>query len=222
MSAATVQGQPDTRETRVLIAASHEATRMGVRLALEDEAVCYEAATPAAGVDAALQTRPDLCLIDSGMGGSIGLVAEISARLPQTAIVLIGRDPDIHQLLAAFRAGATGYLPQDIDPGRLPDIVRGVLAGEAAVPRKLMRRLLEELRARETRRSVLVHERQTVALTRREWEVLELMRAKRTTREMAEELQITQVTVRRHVSALLHKLQVPDRRAAVELLREVG
>jgi DNA-binding NarL/FixJ family response regulator len=90
-----------------------------------------------------------------------------------------------------------------------------VVNGEAALPRALVMRLVEEFRVRDEsdsrRRGPLAQ------LTPREWEILELLRNGLTTNQVAAQLFVTPVTVRSHVSAILRKLRVPDRAAAISL-----
>lgn len=204
----------------VVIADDHAPTRAGVRDALNRGGfdVVGVAATAEEAVTAALEHRPDLCLLDVHMpGDGIAAAQRISEDLPATAIVMLTVSEDDGDLLRALRAGAVGYLLKGTDPGRLPDALRGVLAGEAAIPRTLVARLVREIRVDDRRRRPFG--RRGVTLTDREWQVLDLLAARRSTREMAEELGISVVTVRRHVSGLLAKLDVPDRDAAVDLLR---
>jgi DNA-binding NarL/FixJ family response regulator len=123
--------------------------------------------------------------------------------------------------MAAVRAGASGYLPQSLDPARLPDVVRSVMRGEAAVPRHFVGKLIDELRGRERRRRIVtLSGERRVELTSREWEVVDLLRRGQPTREIATQLEISQVTVRRHLSAAYTKLGVSSRAAAVRLLEE--
>jgi DNA-binding NarL/FixJ family response regulator len=98
--------------------------------------------------------------------------------------------------------------------------VRGVVEGEAALPRKLAARVVEEFRGRVHRRRLAVPQRRGVDLTSREWEVLELMRQGLSTAEIATRLFVSPVTVRTHVASVLHKLDVPDRKSALELFEE--
>lgn len=206
---------------RVLIADDHAPTRAGVRAALEAGGfvVCAETADGAEAVEAAIREEPDVCLLDVLMPrqGGIEAAAEIAARLPGTAIVMLTVSADEDDLFAAIRAGAGGYLLKDVDPGRLPAALEGVLAGEAAIPRRLVGRIVEEFGERRRRRIPLLTSG-GAELTRREWEILELLRGGASTAEVAERLRISQVTVRRHVSEVLRKLRVPDRGAAFELL----
>jgi DNA-binding NarL/FixJ family response regulator len=206
---------------RVLLADDHGATRGGVKLALggDDFQVCAEAGDADGAVAAARRERPDICLLDIYMpGGGIRAAEEIHRELPEAAIVMLTVSADAGDLFDALRAGASGYLLKDADPTRLPHALRGVLDGEAALPRTLTARLIEEFRERGRRRRLRLGRRRTVELTPREWDVLELLNERRTTSEMADRLTISPVTVRRHVSEILHKLQVPDRAAALRLL----
>jgi DNA-binding NarL/FixJ family response regulator len=151
-------------------------------------------------------------------GGGIAAAAEISSRLPEAAIVMLTVSRDDADLFDALRAGASGYLLKDIDPARLPLALEGVLAGEAALPRGLVARLVEEFRSRSKSKRLLSASPHAARLTDREWDVLELLREGLTTAEIAARLAIAPVTVRRHVSEILRKLRVPDREAAVRLL----
>jgi len=207
----------------VLVADDHLGLRTGTRIALEDGgfAVCAEAADGPGAGEAALRERPDVCLIDVVMpGGGIEAAARIAAALPDTAIVMLTVSDDEEHLFGAIRAGASGYLLKDMDPDRLPAALRGVLAGEAAFPRRLVTRVVEEFSERQRRR-VPLPAGGRAELTGREWETLELLRAGNTTSATARRLGISEVTVRRHISEAVRKLRVPDRRAAMELLEEV-
>jgi DNA-binding NarL/FixJ family response regulator len=207
------------------VADDHAATRAGVREALTNGGfrVVAEAATGPAAVEAALRERPDVCVLDTVLPGSgIAAAAEITDQLPGTAVVMLTASTDDADLFAALKAGATGYLLKDMNPERLPNALRGVLAGEAAVPRTLVARVLREFRGAERRPLIAFLRRRGVDLTSREWEVLELLREELTTAQIAARLGVAPVTVRRHVSSILGKLNVPDRKAIVRLLEEHG
>ncbi len=153
-------------------------------------------------------------------GNGIVAAAEIASRLPETAIVMLTVSRDDSDLFDALRAGASGYLLKDTDPSRLAHALRGVLDGEAALPRTLVARVIDEFRARGRRRRLTFAKSRGVELTEREWEVLELLHQKLSTAEIAERLMVSQVTVRTHIAAILRKLRVPDRAAAMKLLDE--
>ena len=206
----------------VLLADDHPPTRAGVRSALEGArfAVCADVPDAATAVSAALALRPDVALLDVHMPGSgIWAAREICAQLPDTAIVMLTISRNDDDLFDALRAGASGYLLKDMDPARLGAALDGVLAGEAALPRSLTARVIDEFRGRGRRRLPFTGER-GAALTSREWEVLDLMRDGLSTAEIAERLFVSRVTVRRHVSGILQKLQVGSREEALEQLAE--
>jgi DNA-binding NarL/FixJ family response regulator len=208
---------------RVLIAADHVPTRKGLRLALEPGAVCTEASDSASAVAAAVRDRPDVCLLDFAAPGSgLHTVTEIVAKAPGVPCIVLTHRTAEDEFLAAMRAGASGYLSDAVDPSRLPFVVAGVVRGEAAVPRHFVARLIDELRGRaKTRRTLSLSPERSVELTSREWEAIELLRQGLPTREIAVQLRISQVTVRRHLSAAYAKLGVASRAAALDLLDEL-
>ena len=205
---------------RVLLADDHPALARAVKGTLEASGfdVCAEAATGPEAVAAALEERPDLCLLDVDMpGGGIAAARRIMASLPETAVVMLTVSSDADDLVEALRAGAVGYLLKDADPARLPLTLRAVLDGEAALPRTLVHHLVHEFQRTRGRR-LPVRGGRAVALTTREWEVLDLLRDGQTTAEIAACLTVSAVTVRRHIGSILHKLGAPDRDAALALL----
>jgi len=203
----------------VLIAAEPLPMRVGLRLALEPETRCTEAADAASAVDAAVRDHPDVCLLGLDPSGqALRVVNEIVLRVPSAAVILLTRKLDEEEFMAAVRAGASGYLTQSLDPARLPHVVRSALHGEPAVPRRFVSRLLDELRTRERRRSVVVPGKGRVALTAREWEVVELLVREASTSDIATQLGVAPVTVRRHVGSVERKLGVATRAEVVELL----
>ena len=162
-----------------------------------------------------------MCLLDINMpGNGIAAAAEIRRRVPETTIVMLTVSEDDADLFDALRAGALGYLLKDIDPVRLPHALQGVLDGEAAMPRTLVARVLEEFRSRGSRTRVFLPGRRPAELTSREWEVLELMREGLSTAEIASRLFVEPGTVRTHVAAILRKLHVADRKSALQLFYE--
>jgi DNA-binding NarL/FixJ family response regulator len=138
--------------------------------------------------------------------------------VPETAIVMLSEIARDEDLFAALVAGARGFPLKDTDPDRLPYAIAGVMKGEAAVPRTLMARLIDEFRARESAHQPLTGPTRQ-QLSGREHEVLRLMADGLTTRQIADRLSISAVTVRRHVSAAIEKLGVADRAGAVAAFR---
>ncbi len=211
----------DMELSTVLIADANPTLRLGIRLTLQsDFEICGEVGDATAAVAAAIETSPDICLIETTLpGGGITAAAEIRRRVTSTTIVMLAEEPDEEELLDALRAGASGYLLKKTNPARLAIALRGALRGEAALPRDLAARVVEEFRRRSETRVLSLPNRQSIDLTRREWEVLELLKLGRSTREIAERLRISEITVRRHIGTLLRKLEVPNRSAALNLLR---
>jgi DNA-binding NarL/FixJ family response regulator len=208
-----------TKRVHVLIAAERLPTRVGLRLALEPETRCTEAADAQSAVDAAVRDRPDVCLLGFGLSGQgLHAVNEIVTRVPSAAVILLTTELNEEEFMAAVRAGATGYLTQSLDPKRLPFVVRGVLRGEPPVPRRFVSRLLDELRTRERRRSIVLAGKGRIVLTTREWEVAEMLLRAASTSEIATELGVAPVTVRRHVGSVERKLGVSTRAEVVALL----
>jgi two-component system, NarL family, nitrate/nitrite response regulator NarL len=204
---------------RVLIADEDLPKRIGVRLALEEDGfvISAEEDTSEGAVAAALRDAPDLCLLDMHVpGGGIEAAAAIHSRLPQTHVVVLTAAANDEHLFAALEAGASGYLLKTNTAG-LGAALRGVLHGEAALPRVLTARLIREFRARARRSETALIRRGKNELTEREWEVLDCLAERLSTRRIADRLFISQTTVRRHVGSILAKLEVPDRAAAVEL-----
>ncbi|MGZ4412628.1 MAG: LuxR C-terminal-related transcriptional regulator [Gaiellaceae bacterium] len=214
--------RPDGR-ARVLIAADHLATRAGVRLALEAEADCSEAENTGAAVEAAVRERPDVCVVDfAPPSRSIRAAAAILLQAPGSAVVVLTRRVNEDEFLAAMRAGARGYLSEGVDPARLPHVVRGLMRGEAAVPRLFVRCLIDELRGRDRPHHLELHEHRRVELTAREWEVVQALRQGMSTKEIAALLGISEVTVRRHTSGVHQKLGIRSRAELLRLLDEGG
>jgi two-component system, NarL family, nitrate/nitrite response regulator NarL len=207
----------------VVVADDHVPTRAGVRAALEGHgfSVVAEVADAAAAVEATVRERPDVCVLDVHMpGGGIAAAAEIAQRHPDTTVVMLTVSRDDEDLFAALKAGASGYLLKDMAPARLAATLAGVLAGEAALPRTLVARLIREFRATERRPRMRWLERRGVELTERELEVLNGLRQGLSTVAIADRLGVSPVTVRRHVSGILAKLRVPDRPAALRMLED--
>jgi DNA-binding NarL/FixJ family response regulator len=205
----------------IVIGHGHAPTRIGVRQALRHSSfeIVGEADSAAEAVRLCLVERPELALLDVELpGGGLWAAREISTGAPCAAIVMLSTEAADGSLLGALRAGAIGYLMMDLDPARLSHALERVLNGEAVVPRRLVARLIEAVRAQG--RLLLTENGRGARLTKREWQVLELVHEGFTTVEAAEQLFLSPVTVRRHLSNVVKKLEVADRAAAVELLGE--
>jgi DNA-binding NarL/FixJ family response regulator len=208
---------------RVLIADDHAPTREEIRSILDADggfSVCGEVGDAAAAVEAAVRRRPDLCIIDVHMpGGGVAATREIALRLPKTKIVVLTISDDDDDFFAALQAGAVGYLLKESDGAAIPNALRAALAGEAAIPRALVARIVEKFRDPSSRRRVVISDAPGDPLTSREWQVLDQLRLGRSTREIARSLVLSETTVRSHIHAVLRKLHVRNREAAVRVFR---
>jgi DNA-binding NarL/FixJ family response regulator len=204
----------------VLLADDHPAVRAGVRAALEAGGltVTAEVGNAEDAVEAAVQHQPDVCLLDVRMpGGGIWAAKEISEQVEEAIVVMLTVSNAQEELFEALRAGASGYLLKDMDPKRLPSLLRAAVVGEAPLPPTLVARLVDEFRTRGRRRFLALPQRRSVELTSREYEVLELLRKGLSTADIAERLFISRVTVKRHISSVMQKLDVRTRADAVRL-----
>jgi DNA-binding NarL/FixJ family response regulator len=205
----------------VVLADDHAPVRASIAAALTASGweVCGEAATAAEAVRLVTELRPEVALLDVHMPGSgITAARSIADSVPGTAVVMLTQSSEEDDLFDALRAGASGYLLKDTDPSQLADLLTGVLEGEAALSPRLVTRILDEFRA-PSRSRFRRASREADRLSPREWEVMELLGGGATTAEVARRLFLSPTTVRVHVSTVIRKLHVPDREAAIEVLR---
>jgi DNA-binding NarL/FixJ family response regulator len=207
------------RPTRVLVADDHLPTRDDIAAALERDGrftVCGVAANASEAIAVAVREEPDLSMLDVRMPGS-GITAawEISARLPATRVVMLTVSREDRDLFDALRAGAVGYLLKDTPLAEIPAALAPVLRGEVAMPTSVVARLVEEFRDPSARRRNILGRGAGSRLTSREWEIIDLLRRDLSTSQIAKRLFISEVTVRSHIASALHKLRLPDRRAAI-------
>jgi DNA-binding NarL/FixJ family response regulator len=168
--------------------------------------VCAEAGTADDAIGEANRTRPDACIVGWGLpGGALHAVHGILEVVP-SPIVVLANALDVDGLLSAMEAGAAGLISGDVDASGLRRVVRAVLADEVVVPRSMLRDLIFAVRP-----TMLAG----LNVSGREAEVLSLLRRGQSTAEIASRLQMSPVTVRRHISNLVRKLGVEDRAALV-------
>jgi DNA-binding NarL/FixJ family response regulator len=210
---------------RVLIADDHPAIREGVRAALDRGglAVCAAVSDADTAIAQAIELRPDVCLLDIAMpGNGLRAVAEISAKVPETVILMLTVSEKSEDLFEALRSGAGGYLLKSIDPVRLPVVINAALNGEVIIPRDLTARLVERIHDPGGRAPLQSADGRTVELTPREWDVLELFADGLDTNEVAGRLFVRNITVRRHISDVMRKLRVHTREDAIRLYKRRG
>jgi DNA-binding NarL/FixJ family response regulator len=217
------EGAESSADTGALVVAAAPGVRAGIRALLEQAgfAVVAEAGDAAAAALLAIRARPDICVVHGGAGDDgVATLALVKSRAPATAAVLLVEHADAEELIDALRAGASGYVLEGIGPAGIARALQAVRRGEPAIPRELLGALADEFRARGLRRRVQVPGRPAVELTRRQSEVLELLRRGLSTSEIADRLQISSVTVRRHLGLAIDKLAAKDRAAALRALEQ--
>jgi DNA-binding NarL/FixJ family response regulator len=201
----------------------HALIRSAVRLALEgpDVSVVEEASTPAEAFERIQRARPDVVLVDIGLGGSgdgLHVVRELSPRFPNTVFVILTASTSESDLLDAIMAGARGYLTKDLSAEALRRAVRSARRGELAMPRAMAGWLVPRLADAARDRGGLDGP-ELARLSQREREVLGLLASGRTDREIAETLTISPRTAETHVAAILRKLEVRNRSQAAMCYR---
>ncbi|KQR48527.1 LuxR family transcriptional regulator [Microbacterium sp. Leaf161] len=203
---------------RLVIADDHPIVRAGLiaLFGLEpDLEVVAEASTPDEAVACAERENPDVVLMDLQFGSqsqATGVDATRRIRAleaPPYVLVLTNYDSDA-DILGAVEAGASGYLLKDAPPHELTAAVRAAAAGESALAPVIASRLLGRMRA------------PRVSLSSREIEVLELVAAGRSNSEVAEQLFVSETTVKSHLAHIFSKLDVSSRTAAVSEARRKG
>jgi DNA-binding NarL/FixJ family response regulator len=212
---------------KVLLADDQALVRAGFRSLLarsRDIAVVGEAATGDEAVRLAASTRPDVVLMDIRMPGMDGITA--TGRIvadPATprcrVIILTTFDTDEH-VFAALRAGASGFLTKEVEPGELRRAVTVVAGGDALLSPGVTRRVVEQFAHRQG--PAPVARRQLSALTSRELEVVELVALGLSNEEIADRLTISPLTAKTHITRAISKLNVRDRVQLVILAYESG
>lgn len=210
------------KKTSVVLVEDEDLVRTSVRRVLQQGgfSVRAEATSVEAGFEAAMRERPDVCLVgEFPDGGGVHLVRQLTRESSESAVVMLSSSERVDDLIDAIRAGAVGYLLKGMDPQRLAHALRGVAQGEAAIPRVLMAHLVKELQTHGRRRAVIA-KRGMVDLTSREWEVLDMLCDEMSTAEIAGQLSLSPVTVRRYISEMMRKLGARDRAEVVALAKD--
>lgn len=205
----------------VLLVDDHKVVRQGVRAFLQAQAdieVVGEADSGETAVTLAAKHAPDVVLMDLVMPGMDGVAAtrQVKAQSPRTQIIMLTSYHEDEHIFPAIRAGALSYLLKDIDPTALADAVRQAAQGEAVLHPRVASRVVQELHG-SRQESVNVF----TELSDRELEVLRLIADGANNSSIAEQLVISEKTVKSHVSNILSKLHLADRtQAAVLAWRE--
>ena len=209
-----VSAQTTTQVARVLIADDQTLFRSGLAGLLNDDkrvTVIGQAADGAEAVKQASALKPDVVLMDIKMPNLDGVEAtrQITAEHPEIKILILTTfDADTY-VLQALRAGASGYVLKDSQPQAIVSSILAVLSGERVMASAVANRVLDMLNGTTTPKDFYN------GLTAREIEILKLMATGQANKQIARRLEISEKTVRNHVSHMYEKLQIYERSQAV-------
>jgi DNA-binding NarL/FixJ family response regulator len=207
---------------RVVIADDQPMMRAGFKAVLEaagDIDVVGEAANGAAAVEAVKRHAPDVVLMDIRMPEMDGI--EATRRMPRQRVLILTTFGLDDYIIAALRAGASGFLLKDAPTAQVVDAVRAVASGDAVLSPAVTRQLLDQV-GRRLPAPVAREDAELAQLTEREREVLRMLAAGLSNAEIADALVVSEATVKSHVSNLLGKLGLRDRVQAVIYAYETG
>lgn len=220
---------------RIVLVDDQTLIRQGIQTLLELEDDLEIVGTAANGRDAIAvveRVLPDVVLMDVRMPQLDGVAAtrELMQRMPGLGVIILTTFDDDEYVFEGLKAGARGYMLKDTSADEIVAAVRAVAGGEALIQPSIARKVVAEFTrlaaggaARPTPSTAPVPQPPPLPepLTEREHEVLRLLAAGRSNREIAERLVITEGTVKNHVSSLLAKLGVRDRTQAVLKAQEL-
>jgi len=200
---------------RLMLADDHRMLREGLRRSMEDEGfdVVGEASDGEEAVSLAGTLQPDVILMDVTMPNVDGVEAtrRIRSQWPQVRVVMLTMHADQDVIASAIRAGASGYLVKDCSTDEIAGAVRLATDENATLSPDLAASMLDEVRRLDL---PAVPEAERV-VTKREEEVLQLIADGCSTSEVAEQLYISQKTVKNHLASIYQKLDARDRTQAV-------
>ena len=198
---------------KIMLVDDHYLVRMGltsVILLEPDMLVCAEAPTGEQAIELFRERRPDVTLMDLRLPGMSGLEATqvIRVEFPDARIIVLSTYVNDEEIYAALQAGAMAYLVKSVARDELTQAIRKAAAGRRHVPCDVAARLADRM--------------SRASLSSRELDVLQLLVGGRRNREIASALDITEGTVKLHVSSILGKLGVVDRTEAVTVALRRG
>lgn len=208
----------------VLLADDQRLMREGLATLLAlaaDIEIVGQAADGQEAIDLARRLRPDVILMDIQMPRVNGIAATqaIKAAQPEIKIIMLTTFSDDEYLMAGLRAGAIGYLLKDMPSEQLAEAIRSAARGQSPIGPEMARKLVNLFTQAPSSapKSTVVSE-----LSEREIEVLRLIAAGSSNKEIAEQLFIAEGTAKNHVSNILSKLEARDRAQAVARAKELG
>jgi two-component system response regulator DevR len=204
---------------RVMLVDDHEIVRDGIRAMLgaeDDIIVTSEAGTVQEAIDEAARTSPDVVVMDVRLADGSGIEAtrEIRAKHPATRVLMLTSFSDDQALFASIMAGASGYVLKQVRSNDLLRAIRAVGAGESLLDPLVTNSVLERLR----KGKHLMKDERLARLSPQEERILALVADGKTNKEIGDELNLAEKTVKNYVSSILSKLEVARRAEAAAYL----
>ncbi len=208
-----------TPPLRVMLVDDHEVVRDGIRAMLaeqDDIVVTAEAGSVREAVDEAARTRPDVIVMDVRLSDGSGIEAtrEIRAERPATKVLMLTSFADDEALFASIMAGASGYVLKQVRSNDLVRAIRSVGAGDSLLDPSMTTAVLDRLR----KGKHLMRDERLARLSPQEERILTLIADGKTNKEIGDELQLAEKTVKNYVSSILSKLEVARRAEAAAYL----
>lgn len=204
-------------KVRVLIADDHALVREGLRKLLERDTsieIVDEVGDGQGAINVARKERPHVVLMDVNMPGTDGIIATrvIKREMPSLKVVALTIYED-EEVVDMVKAGVSAYVLKDVAGSELIDTIHRVMAGEVVIHPRVAKRLVREISNNNKKQEI-------VKLTRRENDILTLLVKGSSNKDMAENMYISEKTVKNHLTSIFRKLGVKDRtQAAVYALK---
>ena len=205
-------------QIRVLIVDDHEVVREGLRALLRRRpqlAVVGEADSVASAIEEAKRTEPDVVIMDVRLPDGSGVEAcrEIRAHRPETKVIMLTSYADDEAVFASIMAGATGYLLKQTRTKALVDAIERAMRGESLLDPAVTQRILERVRAGGAKK-----DDELSLLSEQERKILDLIAEGKTNKEIAQDVYLSDKTVKNYVSSILSKLNLHRRSEAAAFI----
>lgn len=200
---------------RLMLVDDHEVVRLGLRSLIErfkNIDIVAEAGTEEEAVQQAINSRPDVILMDIRLNGGSGIEAcrQITRDLPQTKVIMLTSFADDELLFEAIRAGAAGYVLKQVGSNDLVRTIEAAAKGESVLDPALTQKVFSAMRSTLKQQDTAAFDE----LTNQELQVLNLMMEGMTNKQISDNLFLSHGTVRNYVSNVLGKLEVSNRAEA--------
>jgi len=207
-----------TNQVRVLIVDDHEVVREGLRALLRRRtglAVVGEADSVASAIEEARRSEPDVVIMDIRLPDGSGVEAcrEIRAQRPETKVIMLTSYADDDAVFASIMAGATGYLLKQTRTQSLVDAIERAVRGESLLDPAVTQRVLERVRNAGSSK-----DDELSLLSEQEQKILDLIAEGKTNKEIAQEVYLSDKTVKNYVSSILSKLNLRRRSEAAAFI----